>query len=251
MNHPGEIAQLASHGPPTVALVNNAQREHQEFMATVEAVAQENGASSAPCRPTAWRCSRPTTRTRRCGATLAGNAPRADLCAQTRGRCHRHRRMATPTRPLGADAAHPGRLRGATLRHRRPHNVKQRAGRHGLRAGRRRAAGRHRRGAWRPSSPWPGRSRSQLHLAGRASHAGRRQLQRQPGLGARRHRRAGRAAGAALAGAGRHGRGRRPGPGLPCRGGRHARCRHRAHLDRRRAVRHAGARLRHFAGAPL
>jgi UDP-N-acetylmuramoyl-tripeptide--D-alanyl-D-alanine ligase len=28
---------------PTVALVNNAQREHQEFMATVEAVAQENG----------------------------------------------------------------------------------------------------------------------------------------------------------------------------------------------------------------
>jgi UDP-N-acetylmuramyl pentapeptide synthase len=27
-----------------VALVNNAQREHQEFMAGVEAVAQENGA---------------------------------------------------------------------------------------------------------------------------------------------------------------------------------------------------------------
>jgi UDP-N-acetylmuramyl pentapeptide synthase len=26
-----------------VALVNNAQREHQEFMATVEAVARENG----------------------------------------------------------------------------------------------------------------------------------------------------------------------------------------------------------------
>src|SRR5690606_8556563 len=29
---------------PTVALVNNAQREHQEFMASVEAVALENGA---------------------------------------------------------------------------------------------------------------------------------------------------------------------------------------------------------------
>jgi UDP-N-acetylmuramoyl-tripeptide--D-alanyl-D-alanine ligase len=28
---------------PTVALVNNAQREHLEFMATVEAVARENG----------------------------------------------------------------------------------------------------------------------------------------------------------------------------------------------------------------
>jgi UDP-N-acetylmuramoyl-tripeptide--D-alanyl-D-alanine ligase len=44
MNHPGEIAYLAALAQPTVGLVNNAQREHQEFMATVEAVAQENGA---------------------------------------------------------------------------------------------------------------------------------------------------------------------------------------------------------------
>jgi UDP-N-acetylmuramoyl-tripeptide--D-alanyl-D-alanine ligase len=44
MNHPGEIAALARMTAPTVALVNNAQREHQEFMGTVEAVAQENGA---------------------------------------------------------------------------------------------------------------------------------------------------------------------------------------------------------------
>ena len=44
MNHPGEIAQLAAIAQPTVALVNNAQREHQEFMASVEAVARENGA---------------------------------------------------------------------------------------------------------------------------------------------------------------------------------------------------------------
>ncbi len=43
MNHPGEIAELAALARPTVALVNNAQREHQEFMATVEAVARENG----------------------------------------------------------------------------------------------------------------------------------------------------------------------------------------------------------------
>ncbi|MFO5072042.1 Mur ligase family protein, partial [Salmonella enterica subsp. enterica serovar 1,4,[5],12:i:-] len=42
MNHPGEIAGLARITQPTVALVNNAQREHQEFMATVEAVAREN-----------------------------------------------------------------------------------------------------------------------------------------------------------------------------------------------------------------
>lgn len=44
MNHPGEIAMLAGMAQPTVALVNNAQREHQEFMATIEAVARENGA---------------------------------------------------------------------------------------------------------------------------------------------------------------------------------------------------------------
>jgi UDP-N-acetylmuramoyl-tripeptide--D-alanyl-D-alanine ligase len=44
MNHPGEIEMLARLTAPTVALVNNAQREHQEFMATVEAAARENGA---------------------------------------------------------------------------------------------------------------------------------------------------------------------------------------------------------------
>ncbi len=43
MNHPGEIAWLAEISQPTVALVNNAQREHLEFMSTLEAVARENG----------------------------------------------------------------------------------------------------------------------------------------------------------------------------------------------------------------
>ncbi len=43
MNHPGEVALLARLAAPTVALVNNAQREHQEFMHSVEAVALENG----------------------------------------------------------------------------------------------------------------------------------------------------------------------------------------------------------------
>ena len=43
MNHPGEIAVLAAMAQPTVALVNNAQREHLEFMQTVQAVAEENG----------------------------------------------------------------------------------------------------------------------------------------------------------------------------------------------------------------
>jgi len=44
MNHPGEIARLTEIASPTVGVVNNAQREHQEFMASVAAVAAENGA---------------------------------------------------------------------------------------------------------------------------------------------------------------------------------------------------------------
>ena len=47
MNHPGEIALLAGIAQPTVAIVNNAQREHQEFMQSVEAVAHENGGAIA------------------------------------------------------------------------------------------------------------------------------------------------------------------------------------------------------------
>ena len=35
MNHPGETQLLAQIAEPTIAVVNNAQREHQEFMATV------------------------------------------------------------------------------------------------------------------------------------------------------------------------------------------------------------------------
>ena len=42
MNHPGETAVLANIAKPTIALINNAQREHQEFMETVDAVAQEH-----------------------------------------------------------------------------------------------------------------------------------------------------------------------------------------------------------------
>jgi UDP-N-acetylmuramoyl-tripeptide--D-alanyl-D-alanine ligase len=52
MNHPGEIGYLAGIAAPTVAVVNNAQREHQEFMATVEAVARENGTVLSALGPT-------------------------------------------------------------------------------------------------------------------------------------------------------------------------------------------------------
>ncbi len=45
MNHPGEIAGLAHMTGARVALVNNAQREHQEFLDGIEATALENGAA--------------------------------------------------------------------------------------------------------------------------------------------------------------------------------------------------------------
>jgi UDP-N-acetylmuramoyl-tripeptide--D-alanyl-D-alanine ligase len=45
MNHPGEISYLSNMVKPTVVLVNNAQREHLEFMVSVEAVAHENGSA--------------------------------------------------------------------------------------------------------------------------------------------------------------------------------------------------------------
>ncbi len=47
MNRPGEIAWLAQIALPGIALVNNAQREHQEFMGSVAATAHENGQAIA------------------------------------------------------------------------------------------------------------------------------------------------------------------------------------------------------------
>jgi UDP-N-acetylmuramoyl-tripeptide--D-alanyl-D-alanine ligase len=45
MNHPGETAALAGITQPTIALINNAQREHQEFMKSVAEVAAEHAAA--------------------------------------------------------------------------------------------------------------------------------------------------------------------------------------------------------------
>jgi len=42
MNHPGETAQLGGIAAPTIAVINNAQREHQEFMRSVAEVAAEH-----------------------------------------------------------------------------------------------------------------------------------------------------------------------------------------------------------------
>lgn len=43
MNHPGETEHLAQMAAPGITLITNAQREHQEFMQNVEAVAREHG----------------------------------------------------------------------------------------------------------------------------------------------------------------------------------------------------------------
>ena len=51
VNHPGETATLAAIASPTVALINNAQREHQEFMKGVAEVAREHGTVFAAMRP--------------------------------------------------------------------------------------------------------------------------------------------------------------------------------------------------------
>ena len=42
MNHRGETRELAAIAQPTIAVITNAQREHQEFMASVDEVAAEH-----------------------------------------------------------------------------------------------------------------------------------------------------------------------------------------------------------------
>src|SRR5438034_1104575 len=44
MNHPGETAELAAIAMPNIGVINNAQREHQEFMKSVADVAAEHAA---------------------------------------------------------------------------------------------------------------------------------------------------------------------------------------------------------------
>ena len=50
MNHRGETRELAAIAQPTIVVVNNAQREHQEFMASVAEVAAEHADAIAALR---------------------------------------------------------------------------------------------------------------------------------------------------------------------------------------------------------
>ena len=51
MNHRGETRELAAVAQPTIAVVNNAQREHQEFMTSVDEVAAEHADAVLALRP--------------------------------------------------------------------------------------------------------------------------------------------------------------------------------------------------------
>ena len=114
-------------------------------MATVEAVARENGAVIAALpAPAAWPCSRPMMPTRRSGATWPARAPHADFCRR-RGTAA-DVTCAAPHWPgarLAGAGAHAGGRAGISPCSRRPPQRQEFAGRGGLRAGRRRAAGRH------------------------------------------------------------------------------------------------------------
>ncbi len=51
MNHRGETRELGAIAQPTIAIVNNAQREHQEFMTSVKEVAAEHADAILSLRP--------------------------------------------------------------------------------------------------------------------------------------------------------------------------------------------------------
>jgi UDP-N-acetylmuramoyl-tripeptide--D-alanyl-D-alanine ligase len=118
MNHPGEIALLAALAAPTVALVNNAQREHQEFMASVEAVARENGSVIAAlgadgvavfpadeAHTAVWRELAGARRV----LTFALDGPAELTCTALWQADHWQVEMATPAGPLGVRLAVAGR----------------------------------------------------------------------------------------------------------------------------------------------
>ena len=117
MNHPGEIAALAALAKPTVAIVTNAQREHLEFMQSVEAVAAENASvfDALPAEGTAvWNADDPQAGFFR--ARAAGHRPvdfALDGAAAVTGTCSlgplsSEIRVRTPAGEAAASLAVPG-----------------------------------------------------------------------------------------------------------------------------------------------
>jgi hypothetical protein len=165
MNHPGEIARLAAIAAPTVALVNNAQREHQEFMHTVEAVARENGAvlQALPADGVAvfpgddeytalWRGLAGERGVLTFGLSDACDVRAAYTPNGVRQRAQSH---VVPAQARGAADAHDGfppSVHHQTERRRRTQRP-QRPGRLRLRAGRRHSQSTPSCAAWKPSRP--------------------------------------------------------------------------------------------------
>jgi UDP-N-acetylmuramoyl-tripeptide--D-alanyl-D-alanine ligase len=98
MNHLGEIAWLAGLAQPTVALVNNAQREHQEFLDGPAATAAENGAVLEALGTAGV-------------AVFPGDDPHAQIWRRLAGPRRTIEFGLTPAQPVHADAdARPGRF---------------------------------------------------------------------------------------------------------------------------------------------
>jgi UDP-N-acetylmuramoyl-tripeptide--D-alanyl-D-alanine ligase len=117
MNHPGEIAALAALAKPTVALVINAQREHMEFMHSVEAVAAENASvfDALPADGTAlWNADDPHAgffRSRAAGhrsVDFALNGPAAVTGTYSLTALASEVRVRTPAGEAAAPLAAPG-----------------------------------------------------------------------------------------------------------------------------------------------
>ena len=235
MNHRGETRELAAIARPTIVVVNNAQREHQEFMASVAEVAAEH-ADAIAALPRGRHRGR--QRRRRARRRLARRgARRRARASSTFGfdRCRRRARATARCAPDGSDvdARDAGRRR-ARRRLRVPGPAHGRAMR-SRRRRRRCGAGASLAAVARGLDGVPRRCRGRL-VALRApagARRARRHLQRESGFGARGDRRARGGARRALARAGRHGRGRRARSGVPSRDRRvRARARHRRACSR-------------------
>jgi len=79
MNHPGEIAMLAEIAQPTVAVVTNAQREHMEFMKSVEATAEENASAYRALPPSGVAVVNADDRCHAIFKAAAGNRPTVEF----------------------------------------------------------------------------------------------------------------------------------------------------------------------------
>ena len=211
MNHPGETAELAAIAQPTIAIINNAQREHQEFMRSVADVAEEHAAivralpadgivvlNADDPHVDVWRAAA----RERAGVRVvefALDAPAAIRLLDVRPIGRRRAAIAASRHPAGDATARLAALG--------PSQRVERA-RGGGRGARDRRSARQRSCA---GSRRFVRSRGRLVAltSTRRRRRDRRHLQRESGFGGRGDRRARRGAGAALARAGRHGRSRR------------------------------------------